>query len=181
MRAKPALLLVAAAVLVAAGLTTIRLGDVPAAGSTPPAPRPTDSTWPLASPITVPAVATTPASAATTTSISISISPAPVRTGRPHTATTPAPYVQTFAGQPGVRPLPRRPSPTAPLKVPANVDGCDRSYGTRAQCVPWVFPPGVTDKCAWLGERGYLDPPLAVAGKDRQRLDPDGNGIACDT
>ncbi|WP_328472947.1 hypothetical protein OHA21_11230 [Actinoplanes sp. NBC_00393] len=176
MRTRFVLLMLAAVVLVGAGLLTIRFGGDPAAGrlqpgAPPPVPRPTDSTWPLSVPVAVPAASSASTPPPTT-------GPAPAPTGR---EATPAPFVHTFAGQPGVRPLPRKPSPTAPLAVPANVDGCDRSYGTRAQCVPWVFPPGVTDKCAWLAERGYLDPPLAVAGQDRQKLDPDGNGIACDT
>jgi hypothetical protein len=59
-----------------------------------------------------------------------------------------------------------------------NVDGCDHSYGTRAQCIPWTFPAGVTDKCAWLTAHGYQRIP--VAGPDRQHLDPDRNGAACD-
>ncbi|WP_436535807.1 hypothetical protein [Actinoplanes sp. HUAS TT8] len=68
-------------------------------------------------------------------------------------------------------------SPTAPLKVPAFVDGCDHNYGTATQCVPLTFPAGVTDKCAWLAAHGFTD--LIVAGKDRQRLDADADGIAC--
>ncbi|MCM4078862.1 hypothetical protein [Paractinoplanes hotanensis] len=91
----------------------------------------------------------------------------------------PAPFVQTFAGQPGVRPLPARPSPTAPVPVPAHVDGCDRAYGTPGQCVPWTFPPNVTDKCAWLATNGFTG--LTVRSPDRHRLDSDRNGIACDS
>ncbi|MDI6101788.1 hypothetical protein QLQ12_24505 [Actinoplanes sp. NEAU-A12] len=91
---------------------------------------------------------------------------------------TPAPFVQPFAGQPGVtRQKPKR-KPTAPVKVAPTVDGCDRSYGTIAQCVPVRFPPGVTDKCAWLRDHGF--PALKVTGPDRQGLDPDRNGSACD-
>ncbi|MEV6350318.1 hypothetical protein [Actinoplanes sp. NPDC051851] len=94
---------------------------------------------------------------------------------------TPAPFVQRFAEQPGVRPLRRRPSPTATLAVPAGVDGCDHSYGVRGQCVPNTYPPGVRDRCAWLRDHGFLATPLRVTGRDRQRLDRDGDGLACDT
>jgi hypothetical protein len=86
--------------------------------------------------------------------------------------------VQNYAAQPGVKPLKALPSPTTTHFVRPNVDGCDHNYGEITQCVPWTFPPGTEDKCAWLTERGFH--PLTVAAKDRQRLDPDGNKIACD-
>jgi hypothetical protein len=89
------------------------------------------------------------------------------------------PFVQTFAGQPGVRPLPRLPSPTAKLSQPVNIDGCDHGYGERTQCIPWTFPPGTTDKCAWLKAHGF--DVVKVLGTDRHHLDPDGDGIACDS
>jgi hypothetical protein len=57
------------------------------------------------------------------------------------------------------------------------VDGCDHGYGEVTQCVPWQFPPGVTDGCAWLLDRGYG--PLEVHGDDRHNLDPNDDGIAC--
>ncbi|SDT69737.1 hypothetical protein [Actinoplanes derwentensis] len=142
----------------------------------PPAPRPTDSTWPLVAPaaatapVAVPAGATPRPTTTTTTT-------APVTTA-PHT--TPEPFVQTFTGRPAASPLPRLPSPTARLSMPVNVDGCDRSYGTRTQCVPWRFPPGVTDGCTWLRERSFLDAPLTARAPDRHHLDPDTNGLACD-
>jgi len=97
------------------------------------------------------------------------------RGGPSHTA---APFVQPFAAQPGVKPLRPRKSPTAPVRVDITVDGCDHNYGTRTQCVPLTFPVGVTDKCEWLAQHGYRG--LKVTGTDRQRLDPDGNGVACD-
>jgi hypothetical protein len=97
------------------------------------------------------------------------------RTRPSHTA---APFVQTFAAQPGVKPLPPRRSPAAPVRVDITVDGCDHNYGTRTQCVPLTFPAGVTDKCEWLAQHGYRG--LKVTGTDRQRLDPDGNDVACD-
>jgi hypothetical protein len=101
----------------------------------------------------------------------------PAPAAGPRAAGRAAPLVQPFARQPGVRPLSRRPSPTAPVPVPVQVDGCDHAYGKPTQCVPWTFPPGITDKCAWLRVRGFG--PVAVVGRDRQHLDPDGDGIAC--
>ena len=105
--------------------------------------------------------------------------------GRPRPARLPpgskakaVPYVQPFAAQPGVRPIGKRPSPRAPMPVVPSMDGCDHNYGTRIQCIPWTFPDGVTDKCAWLAEHGYKT--LKVSGTDRQKLDPDGNRTACD-
>ncbi|HWS32051.1 MAG TPA: hypothetical protein VN408_04830 [Actinoplanes sp.] len=96
------------------------------------------------------------------------------------TAATPEPFVQTFADQPGARPLSRLPSPTTTVSMPVNVDGCDRSYGTRSQCVPRNLPPGVTDVCTWLRDRGFLDRPLTARTPDRHHLDTDTNGFACD-
>lgn len=85
-----------------------------------------------------------------------------------------APFIQRFAeGSAAVAP-PEQKSPA----VPAFVDGCDRDYGTRAQCVPLSFPAGVTDKCSWLAAHGFTG--LTVAGRDVQRLDADENGTACD-
>ncbi|GAB2831945.1 hypothetical protein GCM10022221_33550 [Actinocorallia aurea] len=73
-------------------------------------------------------------------------------------------------------------------EAPAQGDGaldsgaCDRHYGESTQCVPAVFPDGITeyaDKCLWLEVNGFGDA-VAVKGGDPQRLDPDGNKIACD-
>ena len=91
---------------------------------------------------------------------------------------TPAPFIQTFAGQPGVTRQKPKQKPTTPVKVAPAVDGCDRAYGTIAQCIPVRFPAGVTDKCAWLRDHGFKD--LKVTGRDRQNLDPDRNDTACD-
>jgi hypothetical protein len=71
--------------------------------------------------------------------------------------------------------IPRRPQPPAP--VPPDVDGCNRAYGNAAQCIPSELPPGETDYCAYFSSRGF--PPVQVNGSDPERLDPDGNGIAC--
>jgi hypothetical protein len=139
----------------------------PAAAPAVPAPRPTDSTWPgltaaaSASPSVPP---TAPATAV----------PSPAAPGGP----VAEPFVQNYAGQPGVKPLKALPSPTGTHFVRPNVDGCDHNYGEITQCVPWTFPKGTEDKCAWLAERGFKN--LKVAAADRQKLDPDGNRIACD-
>jgi hypothetical protein len=88
------------------------------------------------------------------------------------------PFVHNFARQPGVKPLKPRPSPTARLSMPVNVDGCDHAYGEPAQCIPWAFPAGTTDKCAWLAAHGFTA--VKVVGTDRHNLDRDGNRVACD-
>ncbi|MFI7547815.1 hypothetical protein [Actinoplanes sp. NPDC049599] len=139
----------------------------PAAGPVAPAPRPTDSTWPRLA-ASAPADPAAPPAAATAASSSPAAPGGPVA----------EPFVQNFAGQPGVKPLKPLPSPTKTRYVRPNVDGCDHNYGEITQCVPWTFPPGTKDKCAWLTERGFL--PLTVAAADRQKLDPDGNKVACD-
>ncbi|BEL08582.1 hypothetical protein Q0Z83_067730 [Actinoplanes sichuanensis] len=100
---------------------------------------------------------------------------APAKPGR---HATPAPFVQTFAAQPGATRQKAKRKPTAPVKVAPTVDGCDRNYGTVAHCIPIRFPAGVTDKCVWLRDHGYRN--VKVAAKDRQGLDPDRNGIICD-
>lgn len=100
---------------------------------------------------------------------------APAKPGR---RATPAPFVQSFAAQPGAARQKPKSRPKAPVEVASAVDGCDRAYGTIAHCVPVRFPAGVTDKCAWLRDHGFKD--LKVTGRDRQGLDPDRNGIACD-
>lgn len=86
------------------------------------------------------------------------------------------PRIHQFADQPGApeRPLP---SPTAPIEIEEGNEGCDYAYGDRTVCVPWEFPEGVTDGCAWLRERGYK--PLKVNGRDRHNLDRNGDGTAC--
>ncbi|ATO85400.1 hypothetical protein ACWT_5985 [Actinoplanes sp. SE50] len=114
--------------------------------------------------------------------------PAPVASPaeRPATASAavpavrPAPFVQHFAGGPAASPAAPRKSPAGPVKVSAFVDGCDHNYGTPTQCVPLTFPGGLTDaatKCAWLTAHGFTS--LVVAGRDDQRLDPDGDHVAC--
>jgi hypothetical protein len=132
----------------------------------PPARYPTGSAWP------------SPSSLPSSPSPSLS-SPSPAGSVEPVRAAAAEPFVQTFADQPGVRPLPAVPSPTAKLSQPVNIDGCDHGYGERTQCIPWTFPPGTTDKCAWLTAHGFGA--VKVVGKDRHHLDPDGDGLACDS
>jgi hypothetical protein len=86
--------------------------------------------------------------------------------------------VQRFAGQPGVTRQRPGPKPAKPVQVAVTVDGCDRNYGRRVQCIPVAFPGDARDKCAWLRAHAYQTVP--VVGKDRQHLDADRNGIACD-
>jgi hypothetical protein len=68
--------------------------------------------------------------------------------------------------------------------MPPFDDGCDHNYGVAGQCVPANFPPGVTsvtDKCAWLHQHGFTGSiPIAPGGVDRQGLDPNHDGLACD-
>lgn len=72
--------------------------------------------------------------------------------------------------------------PERERSAPKDWGGCDRNYGEPTQCVPWEFPDGITapeDKCLWLELNGFTTA-IEVAGTDRQRLDTDGNKIACD-
>jgi hypothetical protein len=179
MKARRVLLPVLGVVLVGAGLTvaavTFSGGATPAApagyeappggGPAPEAAGPARAGGPA---VTAPSTRRPPARAGTPPAAS-----APPGTEQAR----PAPFLQSFAGQPGVRALPRRPSPTAPLSMPAFADGCDHAYGDPNQCVPLVFPPGTANKCAWLAAHGFTAVP--VVGEDRQGLDPDGDRRAC--
>lgn len=101
---------------------------------------------------------------------------------RPATGAPPrtaAPHGPELARTPTTRPLAPAPSPTTRVRTDPHLDGCDRDYGTPIQCLPWTFPPGVTDRCAWLRERGLA--PIRVVGVDRHGLDTDHNGQACDS
>jgi len=164
------LVLTAVGVVAAVAVTWVAVAvwgsSSPTSAAAAPAPRPTDTTWPLG--VTAPSAAP-PSAAASSTRVA---SPAPVPPG------SAAPFVQAFANQPGVPAQAPLPSPTAKLSMAPNLDGCDHDYGTVAQCVPWTFPAGVTDKCAWLQEHGFVH--LKVVGTDRQHLDPDGDRVACD-
>jgi hypothetical protein len=65
--------------------------------------------------------------------------------------------------------------------LPPYANGCDFNYGQVPLCVPYNFPEGVKtvqDKCAWLASHNFKKIP--VSGQDRQGLDADKNGIACD-
>jgi hypothetical protein len=91
---------------------------------------------------------------------------------------SPPPYLQPFAQQPGATPRIPSPSPTAGVKIAEGTDGCDHAYGDRDVCVPWQFPAGATDKCAWLRQRGF-EPLEITGGRDRHGLDRNGDGTAC--
>jgi putative flippase GtrA len=65
--------------------------------------------------------------------------------------------------------------------VPVRAPACDRNYRVSRLCVPYRFPIGIKTvqaKCSWLVKHGIKK--IVVHGKDRQRLDADKNGIACD-
>jgi hypothetical protein len=66
------------------------------------------------------------------------------------------------------------------FKATAGDDGCDHHYsnGNATLCVPWVIPAPSGQACAWLLSNGY--PALTVYGRDRQHLDTNHDGIACD-
>lgn len=65
--------------------------------------------------------------------------------------------------------------------VSVRAPACDRAYRASPRCVPYRFPSGIKNvkaKCRWLVTHGLTK--IVVVGKDRQRLDRDKNGIACD-
>lgn len=71
--------------------------------------------------------------------------------------------------------------PKIPAPVRPGGDGCDHNYGKVPLCVPYDFPAPITtvaQKCDWLQAQGFKD--VKVSGKDRQGLDQNKNGIACD-
>ncbi|MBM7812495.1 hypothetical protein [Saccharothrix algeriensis] len=81
-------------------------------------------------------------------------------------------------GPPQVTTTPAAPGrPSAPPTRP-RPDHCDRNYATDGGCVPWLLPLGVRQACEWLREHGLTR--IEVRGRDRHRLDPDRDGIACE-
>ena len=159
-----AAVILASILLVGGGLAA---GNGPAPpGSAVPGPVATD--WPGLGP-----VSTTAGSSASPAGAQV----VPSATPAPPDGSQAEPHVQTFAQQQGVAALPPLPSPTSTHAVETHIDGCDRNYGTPAQCVPWTFPAGTTDACGWLAGHGFG--PLVVVGTDRQGLDRNGDGIAC--
>jgi hypothetical protein len=176
-----------ALVLTAVGLVD---GVTLAAGSPSPAAIILPEAAPVPGGITVakaPVPTAAPASAATGAAREATTGPVPdpdpaeeqaAMKAVPRRPATPAPFIQNFAAQPGLARQKPKGKPAAPVKVAPTIDGCDRNYGTIAQCIPIVFPKGVTDKCGWLTAHGFTA--LKVMGKDRQRLDRDRDGIACD-
>jgi len=93
-------------------------------------------------------------------------------------AQRPAPYIHDFARGLRDKPL-KNPSGPHHVAVAWNVDGCDHDYGTVNQCVPWNIPAPAGQRCQWLKANGFG--PLKVAGRDREHLDTNRDGIACDT
>jgi hypothetical protein len=67
------------------------------------------------------------------------------------------------------------------FKAFAGDDGCDHNYGNGnvGVCVPWVIPVPHGQACAFLLGNGYGA--LKVYGTDRQHLDTNHDGIACDS
>jgi hypothetical protein len=166
-----ALVAAAAAVLVTLGRAALTPDTTPSPVAA--APSSTDSVWPFPSPPPATSGSLPPPGKPGATAVPEMPDVVP--------AASPAPFVQRFADGATIGPLPAQRSPTAPLTVPAFVDGCDHNYGTTTQCVPLAFPGGVTDaagKCSWLAAHGFIA--LIVAGRDTQGLDTDGNGTACD-
>jgi hypothetical protein len=133
------------------------------------APRPVTTHWPGLAPASGTVVPSATTAGTRVAGSATATAPPAVGQAEPH--------VQAFAQQPGVSALSPLPSPTGTNPVEAHIDGCDRNYGTPAQCVPWTFPAGTTDACGWLAAHGFG--PLAVVGTDRQGLDRDADGIAC--
>jgi hypothetical protein len=92
-------------------------------------------------------------------------------------AQRPAPYIHDFARGLKDKPLKNGTGPHH-VAVPWNVDGCDHDYGTPSQCVPWTIPAPAGQRCQWLAAQGFR--PVKVYGRDRQHLDTNHDGIACD-
>lgn len=89
------------------------------------------------------------------------------------------PYATKLSGQ-TVTPKPDEPV-VETEQQPAYSDGCDRNYGDAPLCVPYVYPQGFQtpeQRCKWLKDHGF--PEIPIRGQDRQGLDPDKNGVACD-
>ncbi len=68
------------------------------------------------------------------------------------------------------------------------IDGCDRNYGVKGECVPYNFPPKIAEtpaaKCAYLASNKFSN--LDLVGEDRHDLvpagapvSPRGNPYAC--
>lgn len=119
---------------------------------------------------------------------------------------TPVASVQTSTGIPEAEPVPSEDAPSEqptitaqptpgraiiadpeakPAEqesIPPHADGCDHNYGKVPLCVPWAFPQGFhtspAKKCEWLKNHDFDRIP--ITGVDRQGLDSDKNGLACD-
>jgi hypothetical protein len=95
----------------------------------------------------------------------------------PVQARSAAPHIAPMAGQLTGALIPNGKGPHV-VPEPANIDGCDHDYGNSGQCVPWTIPGStITQRCAWLTAHGFG--PLAVAGTDRQALNPAHDKTTC--
>ena len=186
----PVVLIVAVVgVVLAAAVVLLTLRSVPGGDTTAPAPTTggtvsggpgtTTPEPPTTTPLVGPPSATAPRDTVPLNTVPPDEGPvgSPEVFPSPGDPTTPAPYIQPFAQLPGATPQPPLPGPPVSSPLLVGIDGCDRRYGSVVQCIPATFPPGVTDRCTWLGERGFG--PLPVHGEDGQGLDPNGDGTAC--
>ncbi len=97
----------------------------------------------------------------------------------PGSPSTPEPHViTTFADQLRGGPTPVSGRGLRSVPVRPDIDGCDRDYGTVAQCIPKALPGGQGDLCRYLAQRGIKG--VKVRGADRQQLDRNRNGVVCD-
>jgi hypothetical protein len=90
----------------------------------------------------------------------------------------PAPDINTSVGT-GLKSVKLYKGEAQPKSL-QGIDGCDHNYGDGDvnMCVPWQIPAAPGTACAWLKGNGY--PALKVYGTDRQHLDTNHDGIACD-
>jgi hypothetical protein len=141
-------------------------------GSTPVAPPPDTAVAPGSA---VPGAVSPSAPQSAPPSAALLATPAPP----PGSPSTPEPHIiTTFADQlqGGRTPVPRR--GLQPVPVRSDVDGCNRDYGTAAQCIPKALPGGQGDICSYLAKRGITG--VKVRGADRKGIDRNRNGVVCD-
>jgi hypothetical protein len=138
------------------------------AGSTPVTPPPDTAVAPVpAVPGAAPPSVLPPAASPAT--------PAPP----PGSPSTPEPHIiTTFADQLQGGRTPVTGRGLQPVPVRPDIDGCNRDYGTAAQCIPKALPGGQGDICSYLAKRGIKG--VKVRGADRSRIDRNRNGVVCD-
>jgi hypothetical protein len=93
---------------------------------------------------------------------------------------TAAPDIHTNFSQNLPGPVVKHVKDLAKFRAHPGDDGCDHDYGNGNVnvCVPWQIPAKSGQACAWLKSHGY--PALQVTATDRQHLDTNRDGIACD-